>query len=372
MHPLRLLQTCSRVAGRTASFVADQTRSVPHTGGFHNTENADMGPPPNAPPAPEAAVWPSPGVSHPQPSHVLSRSGSGPWSEAEAARQQAEAGQQAAAKRPAAKPPLTSDEARQQAQAEGLTLLVANSKYNSTTGYFGVRLKNPGKAKPYLAEVRRGGKPVGLGCFATAEEAALCVARTPEGQEAAKRTESRTAEKRPVAAAVKRLAAPLTSEEVRQQARAKGLTLRVAANKAGYFGVRHQPGKSKPYQARVRRGGEQVYRYLNFVTAEEAALCVAQSSEGQEAAKSKASTTAKKRPAAAASARQVAAKVQSFRAAEGDIMAMLWVRQWYDNGGNGERGGAAAGSGVTAAQYDTEGDEAVQVDREAEQEFQML
>ena len=167
-------------------------------------------------------------------------------------------------------------------------------------------------------------------------------------------------------------AAPLTSEEARQQAEAEGLTLLVADNAAGYFGVNHQPGKSKPYQARVRRGGEQVYRYLNFVTAEEAALCVAQSSEGQEAAKSKASTTAKKRPAAAASARQVAAKVQSFRAAEGDIMAMLWVRQWYDNGGNGEQGGAAAGSGVTAAQYDTEGDEAVQVDREAEQEFQML
>ena len=218
-----------------------------------------MGPPPNAPPAPEAAVWPSPGGSLPQPGHVLSRSGSGPRSEAEAARQQPEAGQQAAAKRHAAKPVLTSEEARQQARAEGLTLLVTNSKYNSTTGYFGVSLKQPGKAKPYRAEVRRGGKPVGLGSFATAEEAALCIARTPEGEAAAKRLAA---------------AAPLTSEEARQQARAKGLTLRVAANKAGYFGVRHQPGKSKPYQARVRRGGEQVY--LNFVTAEEAALCVAQ------------------------------------------------------------------------------------------------
>ena len=60
----------------------------------------------------------------------------------------------------------------------------------------------------------------------------------------------------------------------RSQAEAEGLTLLQADNKAGYYGVCHQPGKSKPYQARVRRGGEQVY--LNFVTAEEAALCVAQ------------------------------------------------------------------------------------------------
>ena len=42
-----------------------------------------------------------------------------------------------------------------------------------------------GEAKPYKAEVRRSGKPVHLGCFATAEEAALCVARSPEGQAAA-------------------------------------------------------------------------------------------------------------------------------------------------------------------------------------------
>ena len=91
-------------------------------------------------------------------------------------------------------------------------------------------LKQPGKAKPYRAEVRGGGKSVAPGSFATAEEAALCVARrrpwSPEGQEAA----------------AKRLAAAalLTSEAVLQQARAKGLTLRVADNKAGYFGVCHR------------------------------------------------------------------------------------------------------------------------------------
>ena len=65
--------------------------------------------------------------------------------------------------------------------ARGLTLLVADNK----TGYFGVRLNNPGQSKPYQARVRRGGKKVRLGTFATAEEAALCIARSPEGRAAA-------------------------------------------------------------------------------------------------------------------------------------------------------------------------------------------
>ena len=61
---------------------------------------------------------------------------------------------------------------RSQAEAEGLTLLKADNK----TGYFGVYHKT-GYPKPYEAQVRRGGKKVSLGSFATAEEAALCVAR---------------------------------------------------------------------------------------------------------------------------------------------------------------------------------------------------
>ena len=64
---------------------------------------------------------------------------------------------------------MTSDEARQQAQAQGLTLLKADNK----AGYFGVHLKKPGQPKPYHAQVRRGGKQVHLGSFATVEEAAL-------------------------------------------------------------------------------------------------------------------------------------------------------------------------------------------------------
>ena len=82
---------------------------------------------------------------------------------------------------------------RSQAEAEGLTLL----KADNTTGYCGVTY-NPqvGKPKPYQARVMRGGKKVHLGSFATAEAAALYIARSPEGRAAAKR------------------ARPLTSEEV--------------------------------------------------------------------------------------------------------------------------------------------------------------
>ena len=104
---------------------------------------------------------------------------------------------------------LMATEARQEAQAEKLTLLVAKN----TTGYFGARLNKPGRPKPYQARVRSGGKNLYLGSFATAEEAALCVARSPEGQaEAAKRAEA---------------AAPLTIEVARQQAQAEKLTLLV-------------------------------------------------------------------------------------------------------------------------------------------------
>ena len=81
------------------------------------------------------------------------------------------------------------------------TLLLADN----STGYFGVYPIKPGAPKPYQAKVRRGGQQVCLGCFATTEEVALCVARTPEGQAVA-------AERAATAPA------PLTSEEARQQA----------------------------------------------------------------------------------------------------------------------------------------------------------
>ena len=60
-------------------------------------------------------------------------------------------------------------------------------KSDNAAGYFGVSLTYPGMPKPYQARVRRDGKQVYLGRFATAKEAALCFARSPEGQGAAER-----------------------------------------------------------------------------------------------------------------------------------------------------------------------------------------
>ena len=169
---------------------------------------------------------------------------------------------EAAAQRRAAM--LTSEEARQQAQAEGLALLVARE---TKTGYYCVH-HHSSHSKPYEARVRRGGKDVHLGSFATAEQAALCIARSPEGQAAAQRAAAPP---------------PLTSEEARQQAQAEGLTLRVADNTAGFFGVHHKRGRPKPYQAKLWRGGKEEC-LGSFATAEEAALCVARSPEGQASA----------------------------------------------------------------------------------------
>ena len=91
-----------------------------------------------------------------------------------------------------------------------------------------------------------------LGYFVTAEEAALCLARSPEGK----------------------AAVAMTSEEARQQAEAEGLTLRTKDD-GRYFGVYlNKPGQPKPYYSLVRRGGKPV-RLGSFATAEEAALCIA-------------------------------------------------------------------------------------------------
>ena len=63
-----------------------------------------------------------------------------------------------------------------------LPLLVAKNR----SGYFGVSHQTS-RTKPYRAQLKRGRKDVRLGSFATAEEAAQCVARPPEGQAAAER-----------------------------------------------------------------------------------------------------------------------------------------------------------------------------------------
>ena len=78
--------------------------------------------------------------------------------------------------------PLTAAEARAQAASEGLTLQTSANK----AGYLGVTRaiedRRPGRSstkwdKQFQAKVRRAGKDVHLGRFATAEEAALVYAR---------------------------------------------------------------------------------------------------------------------------------------------------------------------------------------------------
>jgi len=165
----------------------------------------------------------------------------------------------AAVERAAKEAPLTSEEARQQAQAEGLKLQSAANH----TGYAHVsrklcrELAVSGRLKPYQAWVRRSGESVHLGDFATAEEAALSVARS---QAAAR-------------------------DQALQQAQAEGLTLRRASNMAGYknvlvrkpdrnWGMAASPTKIC-YYAQLGYGCKRTLR--SFATAEEAALYVARS-----------------------------------------------------------------------------------------------
>ena len=146
---------------------------------------------------------------------------------------------------------MTAEEAVAQAEAEGLTLL----RSGTVSGFKNATFNN-GRVKPYQTHVTRGGKKVHLGHFATAQEAALCFARTPEGRAAA--------------------AAPASAEEAVRQAEAEGLTLLKANSVTGYNGVIFCTSKSKPYQARVGRAGGQMH-LGTFATAEEAALCYARS-----------------------------------------------------------------------------------------------
>ena len=63
--------------------------------------------------------------------------------------------------------------------AEDLPWLKSDTRHG---GYYGVVRDSRYTTKPFRARVHRGGKCVFLGLYATAEEAALRVAKTPEGQ----------------------------------------------------------------------------------------------------------------------------------------------------------------------------------------------
>eukprot|EP00964_Phaeocystis_antarctica_P076016 scaffold46969_cov48-Phaeocystis_antarctica.AAC.1 len=162
-------------------------------------------------------------------------------------------------------PPLTAEEAVAQAEAEGLMLARA-SRCDNQSGFRNVFMRPNNKARPYQANVWRDGKLVFLGCFATAEEAALHIARTPEAQ------------------AIAALPPPMTAEEALAEAEAEGLTLARSVNQTGFRNVSVIPNsKVRPYDAKVWRDSKQV-SLGHFATAEEAALHIARTPEGQAAA----------------------------------------------------------------------------------------
>jgi len=142
-----------------------------------------------------------------------------------------------------------------QAAAEGLILQPSDN----SAGYLGVYKRNcDSRSKPFQAMVWRDSKHVHLGSFATAEEAALTYARTPEAQAQ-------------VANPKAPRAAPLTAEEAVAQAAAEGLKLELGNSTAGYKGVSVDGSR---YQANVWRAGQKVH-LGSFATAEQAALVVA-------------------------------------------------------------------------------------------------
>ena len=112
----------------------------------------------------------------------------------------------------AAPAPLTSEEALQealrQAAAEGLTLQPGDN----ASGFKGVTFSSS-KSRPYQAQVRRGGKALQLGSFATAEEAALCYARDAASAASAAKAQRAPPSPPPPAKRAKAAAREMSEEE---------------------------------------------------------------------------------------------------------------------------------------------------------------
>ena len=129
---------------------------------------------------------------------------------------------------------MTPAEAYAAAEAEGLTLLRAEN----TSGFMGVS-RSGSASKPFKAQLKVGGHHHYLGVFATAEEAALAVARFlgPEG----------------VAAELAPEPVPMTAAEAHAAAAAEGLTLLRAENSTGFYGVHPSNSVSKTFKASLTR-----------------------------------------------------------------------------------------------------------------------
>ena len=195
-------------------------------------------------------------------------------------------------------------------------------------------MNNP-NPRPYSANFKRFGKQIYLGCFATAEEAALHVARTPEKREAAS------------------LPPPMTAAEAMAEAEAEGLTLARADNQSGFRSVHvhncHSYTLTKPYEARVPP-------YGYFATAEEAALQIARTTEArghcidadgvlsrEEFVELAMAATAKAATAKAAAAKAAAAKAAARGKAKPEAREARSAVEARSAGGGGEAGGGGGG-----------------------------
>ena len=157
---------------------------------------------------------------------------------------------------------MTAAEAHAAAAAEGLSLLPSENP----TGFKGVS-RQLGCVKPFRASAYHNGRSKSLGAFATAEEAALAVARSlgPEG----------VVTNAAAAAAAALAPAPMTAAEAHAAAEEEGLTLVRAENPAGFkFVSRDSRCVSKPFKASLKHGGRDNHLGI-FATAEEAALAIA-------------------------------------------------------------------------------------------------
>jgi hypothetical protein len=177
--------------------------------------------------------------------------------------------------------PLTADEARAAAAAEGLELVPSST---NETGFKGVR-KHRGKN---AAQIHENGKTRCLGTFATPEEAALCYARHIRAERVvAEAAEERVAvsddaqveevvdEAQEQEAGEEVMAAgpqPLTADEAKAAAAAEGLELVLSSlSSTGFKGVRNDHGK---YRVEVWENGKH-HHLGSFATPEEAALSYA-------------------------------------------------------------------------------------------------
>ena len=152
-----------------------------------------------------------------------------------------------------AKRDMTAEEACAAAAAEGLTLVRSDHKSDTATGFKGVRQNPSSHSKPFRAELKPGtlsDKYQYFGYFATAEEAALVIARSvgPEGiaahlaaeqqakEEAEERARQHEAEMlaRLEAASARRLAAEQqrVAQKEAQEARRAQAKVRIAEREA--------------------------------------------------------------------------------------------------------------------------------------------